>query len=192
MHAKERPLRSCVVPSRYKPTEIPYYEGLIRRTAAMCAPRVEVEYEDILAIFRIKVWRALEAFDSTRSRMPVERYVFSCVKNQEKDILKRKRRGELYVEDVSAADARFEENYLAVEEEDVFADVERELPLIPSTLTLVERQVIVHLYSDLTQRETALMLDLGRSEMERTMRSIRAKMADWRPGSTPERALEAA
>lgn len=179
------------MPARYKSTEIPYYEGLIRRTAAMCAPRVEVEYEDIVAIFRIKVWRALEAFDASRSHMPVERYVFSCVKNQEKDILKRKRRHELYVEDVRATDARFEESYLAVEEDDVFAEVERELPLIPSTLTDVERQVIVHLYRDLSQRETALLLGLSRSEMERAMRSIRMKMADWRPAA-PERALEAA
>jgi RNA polymerase sigma factor (sigma-70 family) len=179
--------------ARYKPTEIPYYEGLIRTTAAMCAPRVEVEYEDIVSIFRIKVWRALEAFDPTRSRMPVERYVFSCVKNQEKDLLKRKRRGELYIEDVrgpgEGGQDAFEEAYLAAEDD--YAGVERELPVIPSTLSQLERQVIVRLYSGLTQRETAFAMLLTRSEMERTMRDIRTKMADWRP-SAPERALEVA
>ena len=59
------------------------------------------------------------------------------------------------------------------------------------TLTLVERRVIVDLYSDHSQRETAFLLGMGRSEMERTMRSIRTKMADWRP-RVPQRALEAA
>lgn len=182
----------------YTPTEIPYYEGLIRTTASMCAPHVEVEYEDIVSIFRIKVWRALDAFDATRSTMTVQRYVFSCLKNQEKDLIKRKRRRELYIEDLRRGthsdvepDA-FEEEYLAIAD-DGYDEVERELPVIPSTLTRLECMVIVHLYAGLSQRETAVDLGLSRSEMERIVRSIRERMADWKPSSLmPERALEAA
>lgn len=185
--------------SGYTPTEIPYYEGLIRTTAGMCAPHVEVEYEDIVSIFRIKVWRALGSFDATRSTMTVQRYVFSCLKNQEKDLLKRRRRRELYIEDIRRgthsdveADA-FEEEYLVVTGEQVYDEVERELPVIPSTLTALERMVIVHLYAGLSQRETAVDLGLSRSEMERTVRSIRERMADWKPNGPPlpERALAA-
>lgn len=172
---------------RFRPTDIEFYEGLIHTTAGMCAPKVEVEYDDIVAIFRIKVWHALKAFDPSRSRMPVQRYVFSCVKNAEKDVLKRKRRYEVYIADVPEnMMAGFEEEHLSVTDDDTFADVERELPVIPSTLTSLERNVIVHLYSELTQRETASVLGLTRSEMERTIRSIRTKMADWRPNGAPQ------
>lgn len=168
--------------ARFKPTEIPYYEGLIRKTAAMCAPRVQEDYEDIVSIFRVKVWRALLTYNPERSTMTIERYVFSCVKNQEKDLLKRKRRQEVFCDVMPDVDA--------VDHDEVFEDVERELPLIPSTLSLLERQVIVRLYMDVSQREIAEALRLTKADMERTMRSIRDKMADWRPGAQP--ALQAA
>ena len=58
----------------------------------MYAPHVQEEYEDIVSVLRIKVWRALCAFDPARSSMPVQRYVFSCVKNQAKDLVKKRRR----------------------------------------------------------------------------------------------------
>ena len=108
----------------------------------------------------MKVWRALEAFDSSRSRLSVERYVCSCVKNQEKDLLKRRRRGEVFFADVlgdapSGAEHvdRFEGQYLAVDAEVVYEEVEQELPLIPSTLTELEREVVALLYLDFTRRE---------------------------------------
>jgi RNA polymerase sigma factor (sigma-70 family) len=159
----------------YHPTEIPYYEGLIRKTAAMCAPRVQEEYEDIVSIFRIKVWRALLSFNPQRSSMTVQAYVFSCVKNQEKDLLKRKRRPEVYLADQTIV------HDPSVHADEVFDEIERELPLIPCTLTAVERAVVVRLYMDVSQRDIALELGLTRSEMERTVRAVRIKMADWRP-----------
>ena len=72
--------------------------------------------------------------------------MFSCVKNQEKDLLKRRRRGEVFFADV-LGDApsgeehvdRFEGRYLAVDADVVYEEVERELPLIPSTLSELER-----------------------------------------------------
>jgi RNA polymerase sigma factor (sigma-70 family) len=174
--------------SPLRPSEIAYYEGLIHKTASMCAPRVQEEYEDIVAIFRIKVWRALEAYDPSRSTVPVRRYVFSCVKNQEKDLLKRKRRNEVSLDamiglDDELAHDSFECAYLAVSVEVTYAEVERELPLLPSTLSSREREVLLCLYTGLSQRETAVRLVLRVTDVERAVKGIRSKMADWRPGA---------
>lgn len=181
-------LQSCLKvahPTRHVPTDIGFYEGLVRATASLTAPRVELEFDDIASILRIAVWRALEAYDPRRSRLPVERYTFMCVKNRQKDLLGRRRRGELSLEELSG-DGRsgrdaLEERYLAADADEVYGDIERELPTIPSTLTELERQVLVRLYMAFSQRETAEQLGLTRSEMERVVRSLRTKMADWRP-----------
>ncbi len=125
--------------------------------------------------------------------------MFSCVKNQEKDLLKRRRRGEVFFADV-LGDApsgeehvdRFEGRYLAVDADVVYEEVERELPLIPSTLSELERDVVALLYVDFTRREVQRRLGLSRPELERVTRSIRTKMADWRPGGAPAPAQLAA
>lgn len=170
------------------PHQVEYYEGLVRKTAAMTVPLVEDEYEDIVQVLRVKCWRALCAYDPSRSKLPVERYVFSCMRNQVKDLLKRKRRNLLYIEDQKSTQAgdvstdHFEAAYLV--DERSFDGVEAELPLIPCTLSDLERQVLALLYADYTQVETALRLGVPRNEVERAVRSIRSKMADWRPGVT--------
>jgi RNA polymerase sigma factor (sigma-70 family) len=148
----------------------------------MYAPHVQDEYEDIVSILRIKVWRALCAFDPARSSMPVQRYVFSCMKNQAKDLVKRRRRNEVFFDDVTGP-----EESTAVEADEVYAEVERELPELPATLTGLEQEIIVRLYLDLTQRQVAVTLCISRTEMDRSMRSIREKLA-----TLPERALAAA
>jgi hypothetical protein len=43
--------------------------------------------------------------------------------------------------------------------------------------------VVALLYLDYSQREAAGHLGLKRNEMERTVRTIRQEMADWRPTS---------
>jgi RNA polymerase sigma factor (sigma-70 family) len=156
----------------------------------MYAPHVQDEYEDIVSILRIKVWRALCAFDPARSSMPVQRYVFSCVKNQAKDLVKKRRRNEVYIEDIAHGEsdvAYFDRGAGSAGADQVYADVERELPQLPSTLTNLEREIIVRLYLDLTQRQVAATLCISRTEMDRSMRSIREKLA-----TLPERALAAA
>jgi RNA polymerase sigma factor (sigma-70 family) len=174
------------------PFDITFYEGLVRSTAAIYAPRVETEFDDICQRLRIKVWRALQVFDPGKSGMTVERYVFMCMKNECKDIVKKVRRGDVYIADQSAAwfgsedlglDS-FERRYLATEHEQVYGGVDDGLPLIPSTLTPTERRVIVMLYRDQSQAEIARTLGLRRNQMERLMRSIREKMADWKPDVT--------
>jgi RNA polymerase sigma factor (sigma-70 family) len=169
------------------PTDISFYEGLIRKTAAMYAFYIEEDYEDIVSILRIKVWRALQSYDPARSTMPVKRYVFSCMKNQVKDLMKRRRRREVFFDDVTGN--VYEP---AVTADSVYADVEAELPVIPCTLTQLEREVILRLYTECSQRETAVLLGLSRAEMERTMKGIRTKMADWRPATDTARAAVAA
>jgi DNA-directed RNA polymerase specialized sigma24 family protein len=154
------------------PTEIIFYEGLVRRTASMIAPVVQEDYEDIVAILRIKVWRALEAFDPARARQPIERYVFMCVTNQKKDLLKRKRRHEV----------ELDESYDApVDSDVVYGGVEDETPVIPCTLSSLERHVVARLYLGYTERQAARLLGLTRSEMEGALEGVRTKMADWRP-----------
>jgi DNA-directed RNA polymerase specialized sigma24 family protein len=54
-----------------------------------------------VSILRIKARRALQTYDPTRSSMSPERYVFSCVKNQCHDLVKRKRRDELFNADLA-------------------------------------------------------------------------------------------
>jgi len=185
---------------RHDQHAVDHYEGLCRKTAALYVNYVEEEYEDIVQILRVKVWRALETFDSTKWKKeapgngpsPVERYVFMCIKNQCKDLVKRKQRGEVYIEDQGAlghdghlagrhlTDA-FELRYLAADHDQVFGDIEDGVPLIPSTLTDREREIVCLLWSDYRQTEIAAQLGLRRSEVERGVRSIRLKMADWRP-----------
>jgi RNA polymerase sigma factor (sigma-70 family) len=166
-------------------TDIAFYEGLVRKTASMIAPLVQEEYDDIVAILRIKVWRALVAYDASRASLPVERYVFMCVTNQKKDILKRKRRHEVPL-DESYDDP--------VDAELVYAAIEDVTPVIPNTLGTLERQLVVKLYVGYTERQAAQLLGLTRREMERTLEGVRTKMADWRPTAVtvaPERQLAA-
>jgi RNA polymerase sigma factor (sigma-70 family) len=163
-------------------TEIGFYEGLIRKTAAIYAPRIQEDYDDILSILRIKVWRALDSYDPGRSHMPVERYVFACLRNQIKDLLKRKRRHEVGLQD--AVEELRENAAVIVSADDVYADVEREpalIPLIPTTLTGVERDALVHLYVGASEGEVALLIGCTRPQLRGIIVALRIKLADWQP-----------
>jgi RNA polymerase sigma factor (sigma-70 family) len=168
------------------PSRVEFYEGLVRKTASIYTRYVEYEFDDVAAMLRIKVWQALEAYDPARSRMTVERYVFMCVKNKCKDLVDLRRRNELYIEDLTVADGQgnelrdaFESRYLSSSGDT--EHVEAGTPVIPSTLTPVERDVLALLYLDYSQREAAAQLGIRRNEMERAVKAIRQKMADWRP-----------
>lgn len=166
-------------PSKY---EVAYYEGLCRKTASMYVGYVEDDYDDIVQTLRVKAWRALQSYDPSRSKLPVERYVFSCMRNQVKDILKRKRRNDTYIEDFAdAARDRFEDEYLSTPHDVTFHLVEDEPPLIPSTLTAVEREVVLLLYAGYSRREMALKLSIKLGQVDVTVQAIQAKMSDWRP-----------
>lgn len=169
--------------------DIQRYEGLIFKTATLYEGRVEgMDLDDLRQVFRIKVWRALQSYDPTRSSLPEGRFVFGCLVNQGKDLLRRKRRGDLYIEDVAPANDyengprdRFESHYLSLEPEEVFGLIEREETVVPNTLTGVERRVVCLLYADYKKSEIARALEISRHAVETAIDRVQDKMADWAP-----------
>jgi RNA polymerase sigma factor (sigma-70 family) len=167
------------------PTDIAYYEGLIHKTASMYVNLVDDDFDDIVSVLRIKVWKALRAFDPSKVRtQTVEKYIFMCVKNQCKDLIRKKRRHEVLMDDLSPDGGDAPVGWmrqLSTDHEQEYGAVEEEELLVPSTLSALERRVVFWLYLDRTHREVADLLGLTRAEMERAVRTIRQKMADWRP-----------
>lgn len=165
------------------------YEGVVRTTASLTVERCEEEFDDICQRFRIKVWKALLSFDTTKltnekpdsmGRTPLDRYVFSCIKNEQKDLEKKVKRGHRtsYIEDLTEA---FEADYLGVPEEAVFTAIEEVTPLIPSTLDAREREIVTLLYMDLDNGEIGAQLGIQRKQVATIVRGIRVKLADWAP-----------
>jgi DNA-directed RNA polymerase specialized sigma24 family protein len=181
------------------PSVLRYYERLVFSSAArLAAQGVEMPIEDIQQVLRIKIWRALTTFDAKRIQRADEsregardRYVFMAVIDQSKDIYNRVRRGELFIEDLVSDQGdngggvrrdTFEESHgLFSSEESVYGGVEDEGAPLPSTLTQLERHLVLLLYRDYKQSEAGRMLGLPKYELEKTMRSVREKMADWKP-----------
>lgn len=180
-----------------EPTEadLRRYEGLVFKTAQIHAPKIEEEPEDIRQILRIKVWHALTRYDPSRSGMSVDRYVFMVLTNQVKDLKKRKRRGELFIDDVapqveqeggSVLRDSFDHRYLSDDHEQVYGDIEDDDLVIPSTLSRLERVILALLHGGYRQTEIADRLALGPRDVERSVRALRDKLADWKPDSPPE------
>lgn len=169
--------------------ELASYEGLVCRTAQLVAgyPHVQEDEEDIRQLLRIKVWQALEAHDPTKRGMQNqtrEEYVFMCVRNRVKDILKKKVRPEDFIEDRAPTDEvrrhRFEGRYMAHDEEaEVEASIEPTVEL-PSTLTLLEIHVVRLLLLDLNQTEISRQLGVSRQKIRAAHAAVKVKMADWR------------
>lgn len=191
----------------HDPAVLGSFEGLIFRTAIELSkphpdhgPAVQMEQEDVQQILRIKLYRALVSFSPERIRKRGEsaenarkRYVFMCLTDQSKDLRKRKRRTEDSLEELAPADMdrpspgvqsrdRFELRYLSSSHEQVYGYVEDDDLVLPTTLSSIERQVVAGLMSDYKQAEVARQLGLEKREMEKVMRSIRLKLADWKPG----------
>jgi DNA-directed RNA polymerase specialized sigma24 family protein len=176
------------------PTDLAYYEGLIFATAVRLEAHVEMEVEDIQQVLRVKAWKALCWFDPARCRTSIDRYVFMCLRDQAKDLVRKRKRGEVFIDDLASDEPtsglpsrdRFEHLHGLVEShDDVFAAVEDEGVVMPNTLTRLELAIVVLLYRDYRQSEIARKLGLGKPAMERAMRSIRTKLADWKPSAGP-------
>lgn len=193
---------------------LPSFEGLVKTTAALIeAGGVELDFDDIAQLVRIKVWHAVCKFSAQRAaesehlcqdrdkhgRTPLQRFVFTCVANLRKDIEKRPRRYHSSVDEIrdrsfgpvegSATLADwFDLRYLSVEHEQVFWDVEDESPELPTTLTSEERLVVELRCNGRLFTEIDRELGLSRAQREEVMRSVRGKLADWRPSATPARA----
>jgi RNA polymerase sigma factor (sigma-70 family) len=185
--------------------QIEFYEGMVRKTAALNMSYWQDDYEDLCQFFRIKVWRALETFDPEKfsskpdrnGRTPIERYVFMCVTNGVKDVRKRVRRDEVSIEEkVMVRSQRGQEDfrgqafeYQYLSSEDTWEALQKHLagpdpnplPELPSTLSAQEKEIVRLLYLDRSRAEIAERLEMTRPELNSTISGIRAKMADWRP-----------
>lgn len=155
------------------------YEAFIHTHAARVAGDVDDDYDDIVQAYRIKVWYALERFDPTKwprhgAEEAERRFVFMCLKRAEKDVLKKRRRPEVFPEQMPEGACGHGEVYGAIDGGEV---------RLPDTLTKLELRVIVLLYRDYSQAEARRRLGLEKREMERMMVRIRDKLAAWRPAT---------
>lgn len=168
-------------------SELRAYEGLVIKTASLYSRRLGMESEDLQQVLRVKIWQALEAHDPGRSDIPVRRYVFRCVTNQIKDLIKARVRAverkdwlerevglPLLVED-------FSKQTFNGSCEDAY---ERDEVHLPDTLDDTEREVIGMLYVGYRQREIAEMLVIKPYKVDRILRGLRVKLEDWRPSVT--------
>lgn len=185
------------------------FEGLIFSTAARYAPILDDDVEDIQQILRVRVWKALDAFDPRRARRAatreerieiVEKWVFSCVRNQVKDLLQSQDRrntargGMLDSIDAVSEErsASFEADYLSESDERVFAEVDDSDFELPSTLTDQERQVVQLLVLNFSRAEIARLLEIPQRRVRTAHDSVRVKMADWKPGVETSPSLQLA
>lgn len=177
--------------------DVERYEALVRKTALMIDGQVELDYDEICQRLRIKAWYALTKFEGKRdvNCVGVDRFVFACIQNEKKDILKKVRRNEAFIEDIAPGGdegygnghitrQEFEAHYLQVSADQAFHDVEEQMPFLPSTLTTQERQLVHWLYLDYDYGEISGLLGIPRKEVAPLVRGIREKMADWKPSAS--------
>lgn len=186
-----------------------HYEGLVLKTSSMYVDFVnQMDFDDICQILRVKVWKALEAWDPneprTRKRIAAGKkseadlrdgFVFGCVKNQVKDLLKRPKPADIFIEDLGTQQPsgentldRFDGKHLATDPELMFGDAEDSPPLIPNTLSHNERLVLAGAYVGMNGPEIAERIGVDKSKIAAIMRSLREKMDDWRPSAEPSAA----
>lgn len=191
--------------------DIGHYEGLVHSTAVRYAPILaDEELDDIKQLLRIKVWKSRLAYSPSRvtqaTERAEERWVFSCLANYVKDLLKQQSRlnerrggGQVYIEDQSTGGSsqqrldRFElANGLVVDDDQVYAVVEEEKVELPSTLTLLEQRIVaLLLLGEFTQPEMAALLGVSVQRVKKGQAAIREKMLDWRPSAPLAVALAA-
>jgi len=190
-----------VKPNRH----ISHYEGLVRSTAAIIEPWVEDEFDEICNFLREKVWKALEAFSRKRvittakysPDQQLERFVNACVQNGKKDVLKKKRRGWLYIEDMLANQGTGDESQHELHdsfasrymvEPDTFAGKEPEPLVVPACLEGPERQVAAMLYEEFKTDEIAAAMGLRRGDVRGLLETIQVKLrlAGYAPSQAPQ------
>lgn len=152
------------------------FEGLVYTTARRYSDALaDEDFEDIRQILRTKVWQALERYDAHRSAKSVQEYVFGCVANQVKDLLKAQSRRNrarggalLHLEDLE----NFEPQ---IAEERALAAVEDQMPLPPG-LTRIERQLALLLVAGHSLTDAAEALGVSRSTARRARAGLQSKI----------------
>jgi RNA polymerase sigma factor (sigma-70 family) len=170
------------------------FEGLVRTTARMYAPFLDTDQDDIAQELRVKVWQALNAYRPERVRtQTIEKYVFTCVRNRVKDLLKAQRRRRLpdgsrrflLIGDMTPEGgdtSRFElEHQMHTSAEQVYAEVEEADYPLPSTLTELEVAVVRLLVLEFSQTEIAAILSVPRRRVRIAYLAVVDKLEDWRP-----------
>jgi RNA polymerase sigma factor (sigma-70 family) len=184
---------------------LPRYEGLVRKTASMYYKVFNEEFEDFAQTLRVKVCEALMSYDSSKSKMTEEKYVFSCLRNRVKDYLRKLQvRNEAgwkeptLIEDVAPARVGYEDgprdqwdlHNFSIGEDAAYQALLADVPLLPSTLSFEEERVVALLYVGYNQVEIAKVLGVTRTAAIQMVQQIQTKMADWDPrpqtaGSAP-------
>lgn len=184
---------------------LPHFEGLVFETARqIVASGVELDVDDVKQMLRVKVWYAVERYNGGHvKRMPLDRWVFMCVRNLRKDIEDPNRRPRRYNASIDELRERslgagplgpfgeeaggtkladwFDLRYLSIDAEQVFGHLFEEELRLPSTLSAVERRVVRLRLRGRLLCEIDRELGLSRAQRERVMRSVRTKLADWAP-----------
>lgn len=189
---------------------LPQFEGLVFETARqIVAQGVELEFDDVRQLLRMKIWRAIERHDTDHAkRMSLPRFVFMCVTNLRKDL--ETRRPRRYNSSIEAIRDRavgapveatgqfgtladwFDYRYLSTDADQVYFEVEDEPVRLPSTLDATERALIALRLEGRPLYEIERTLGLSRAQRQRTLQSVREKLADWQPSpprSAPTRPL---
>lgn len=148
-------------------------------TARLCLNHSEEDVEDVAQLLRIKVWKALCAYDPAKSRTSRDRYVFMCLRDRAKDVMKKKKRDELHIEDLRNPDRgsdRFDERYLSSSHDDNYAFIEDDDDTHPGLDELERSIVSMLLTGDFIQAELAAALGVSKADIEGAMKSIRSKL----------------
>jgi DNA-directed RNA polymerase specialized sigma24 family protein len=168
--------------------DIAAYEGLVIKTAQMFAELVGLEIDDMKQELRLKVVKALRAYDSERSKQTERAFVYSCVANLVKDFKRdaARRSGRLdftYIDGFGLAGVAdlFEFRHTCASHDEIFGMVEEGTFVMPATVTSREEEIIYLLVIGYTGTEIADRLDVDYAIVENTMRMLRRKLADWRP-----------
>ena len=171
-----------------------YYEGLVLSTSRMYASWVHRDEEDLAQELRVRVWRALQTYDSSKSSQTVERYVFGAITNKIKDFKRDAKRAAdrghvLHIEDFLTAHysqlsdsimgghatgaERFADKHHFMEEEEAY-DVLYDADLSwPDGATDTERSVAELLVIGVSREEIADLMRIKRARIGLLLRSLR-------------------
>jgi RNA polymerase sigma factor (sigma-70 family) len=185
------------------------YQGVAFSTARIYAPYLDMDEEDVAQELLLKAAQALVAYRPRRvvrtlrtdGRSPEQAWVFMCIKNRVKDLLKAQQRRRLpdggrrmyYIEDVRGDEpttngtTKWDAEHMSITHAEVYAEVEDvEVPLPPS-LTKLEAAVVRLLIMELSQTEIARVLDVPRRRVRVAYVQVQEKMVDFKPSPAASR-----
>lgn len=182
------------------------FEGLVISTSRMFAGLVDREEEDLAQELRVRVWRAIETHDPAKSKVSLERYVFSVVTNKVKDFkrdaareMKRRERFGLerfgqalsfgHIEDMrgeGGASDHFDGLHQFVARDEVYREVDEGRFTLPATVTEREATVLLFAMMGMTKVAIAAKLTISRPAVDAAMAALREKFADWKPDVRPD------